>query len=83
MDNSDDGLVSKEELIRLAIKLRQDLLNYEDKLGSRRDFAELMGSANALVVAILEPVAFTSPPWEAAQSVPFPRGRRCIPGSLH
>lgn len=84
--HSDDGLVSKEELTRMAIKLKEDLIICEDKLGSHRDLAELWSSANALIRAILEPVQFrlsTSPPMKPAQSVPFTRGRRCIPGSLH
>jgi hypothetical protein len=33
--------ISREELVRMAIKLRNDLFDYEDKLGSCRDFAEL------------------------------------------
>jgi len=48
--------ISREELVRIAIKLRNDLFDYEDKLGSCRDFNELKKSADALVVAILEPV---------------------------
>jgi hypothetical protein len=42
----------------MAIRLRNDLFGYEDKLGSCRDFSELKKSADALVVAILEPVEF-------------------------
>ena len=41
--------ISREELVRMAIKLRNDLFDYEDKLGSCRDFAELKNSAGALV----------------------------------
>jgi hypothetical protein len=84
--HSDDGLVSKEELIHMAIKLQEDLICCEDKLGGHRDFAELKGSANALIRAILEPVEYrlsTSTPMKPAQSVPFTPGRKCIPGSLH
>jgi hypothetical protein len=51
-------LNSREELIRLAITLRNDLFDYEDKLGSRPDFAELKNSAGALIGAILEPAEF-------------------------
>ena len=50
--------ISQEELVRMAIRLRNDLFDYEDKLGSCRDFSELKKSADALVVAILEPVEF-------------------------
>jgi hypothetical protein len=50
--------VSHEELTRLAIKLREDLINYEDKLGASRELAELMNSACALVIAITEPEEF-------------------------
>jgi hypothetical protein len=83
---SDDGLVSKEELIHLAIKLQEDLIFCEDKLGGHRDFAELRSSANALIRAILEPVEYrlsSSAPMKPVQSVPFTAGRKCTPGSLH
>jgi hypothetical protein len=33
--------ITQEELVQLAIRLRNDLFDYEDKLGSCRDFAEL------------------------------------------
>ena len=58
MHLSDDGLVSKEELIHMAIKLQEDLIFCEDKLGGHRDFAELRSSADALIRAILEPVEY-------------------------
>ena len=80
-----DDPVSQEELARLAIKLRNDLFDYEDKLGSCRDFGELKNSAGMLVVAILEPVEFrltAQPPKKAAQVYQFPP-RRSIPESLH
>jgi hypothetical protein len=50
--------VSHQQLTSLAIKLREDLIDYEDKFGSSRDFAELMNSAGALVMAIIEPKEF-------------------------
>jgi len=84
--NLEDELVSKEELIRLAIKLREDLFNCEDKIGSSRAFAELMCSANALIVAIVEPGDFCLPlslHRDTARTGPFPGGRRSIPISLH
>jgi hypothetical protein len=83
---SDDGLVSTEELIRMAVKLQEDLTFCEDKLGGHQDFADLKSSANALIRAILEPVEYrlsTRTPMKPAQSVPFTPGRKCIPGSLH
>jgi hypothetical protein len=58
MGASTNLTVSKKELVRLAIKPREDLIDYEDKLGSSREFAELMNSAGALVVAITEPADF-------------------------
>lgn len=50
--------VSHEELRRLAIKLREDLINCEEKLGATREFAELMNTAGALIIAITEPEEF-------------------------
>ena len=79
-------LNSREELIRLAITLRNDLFDYEDKLGSCRDFTELKNSAGALVVAILEPVEFrlsASPPKKTAQVYKFPPKKGATPHSLH
>jgi hypothetical protein len=78
--------ISQEELVCMAIKLRNDLFDYEDKLGSCRDFAELKHSAFALVVAILEPVEFrlsACPPKKAAQVYQFPPKKGSVPRSLH
>lgn len=58
MEASINGPVSQQELVRLATKLREDLMNYEEKLGSSREFAEIMNSAGALIVAITEPEEF-------------------------
>jgi hypothetical protein len=77
---------SQEELIGMALKLRKDLFNYEDKLGSCRDFTELMCSASALIVAILEPVEFRlsgCPTKKTAQMYTFPLKKQTIPVSLH
>lgn len=41
--------ISHEELVRMAVKLRNDLFDYEDGLGSCRDFRELKNSAGMLV----------------------------------
>jgi hypothetical protein len=58
VEASINGPVSQQELVRLATKLREDLMNYEEKLGSSREFAEVMNSAGALIVAITEPEEF-------------------------
>jgi hypothetical protein len=55
LGTSINGPVSQQELVRLATKLREDLLNYEERLGSSREFAEVMDSAGALIVAIIDP----------------------------
>jgi hypothetical protein len=78
--------ISPEELVRMAIKLRNDLFDYEDKLGSCRDFNEFKKSADALVVAILEPVEFrlsAGPPKKPAQMYQFPVQKGSFPTSLH
>jgi hypothetical protein len=86
MKDAVENRISHEELAILAIKLRNDLFNYEDKLGSCRDFADLTKSAGALVVAILEPVEYRlsiDPPKKAVQVYEFPRPKGSIPNSLH
>jgi hypothetical protein len=86
MEGAINNLVSQEEFVRMAIKLRNDLFDYEDKLGSCRDFAELKNSACALVVAILEPLEFrlsAYPPKKATQVYQFPPNKGSIPRSLH
>jgi hypothetical protein len=55
MESSTRGPVSHRELHRLAIKLRDDLINCEEKLGTTREFAELMDTAGALIIAVTEP----------------------------
>jgi hypothetical protein len=78
-----NNAISQEDLVRLAIKLRNDLFDYEDKLGN---FTELKNSAGALVVAILEPVEFrlsASPPKKTAQVYQFPPKKGSTPHSLH
>jgi hypothetical protein len=86
MEGTVNNQISQEELACMAIKLRNDLFDYEDKLGSCRDFAELKNSADALVVAILEPLEFrltASPPKKAAQVYQFPPKKGFTPSSLH
>lgn len=78
--------ISHQELLRLAIRLRSDLFDYEDKLGSCRDFAELKSSADALVVAILEPVEFrlsARGPNKPAEVYQFFPKKGSIPRTLH
>lgn len=78
--------ISQEELVRMAIRLRNDLFDYEDKLGSSRDFSELKKSADALVVAILEPVEFRlsgCSPKNPAPVYQFPAKKGSLPRSLH
>src|SRR5271170_8301280 len=58
MESSTMGPVSHRELRRLAIKVREDLINCEEKLGATREFAELMHTAGALIIAITEPEEF-------------------------
>ena len=77
--------ISQEELVRMAIRLRNDLFDYEDKLGSSRDFSELKKSADALVVAILEPVEFRLSGWSPKSLAPvyeFPAKKGSLPRSL-
>jgi hypothetical protein len=70
--------VSHQQLTSLATKLREDLINYEDKFGSSREFAELMNSAGALVMAIIEPKEFrlsaslTKKPATGSSAAAFP-----------
>jgi hypothetical protein len=78
--------ISQEELVSMAIRLRNDLFDYEDKLGSCRDFVELKNSVCALVVAILEPIEFrlsACPPKNVAQVYQFPPKKGSVPHSLH
>ena len=55
MESSTLGPVSHRELRRLAIELRDTLIDCEEKLGATRELAELMDTAGALIIAITEP----------------------------
>jgi len=86
MEETANNPLTQEELVRMATKLRNDLFDYEEKLGSSRDFAELKKSAGALVVAILEPEEHRlsgSLPKKAVQVFKFPLPKGSVPGSLH
>ena len=87
MEETVDNPITQKELALMAIKLRNDLFDYEDKLGSCRDFAELKKSAGALVVAILEPVEYRLsaclPKKTGLQVYQFPPRKGSIPSSLH
>jgi hypothetical protein len=74
--------ISREELVRMAIKLRNDLFDYEDQLGSCRDFNELrkicrrVGGCNFRAGRI-SPLCWS--PQEAGSDVSFSRPKRVFP----
>jgi hypothetical protein len=76
MESSTMGPVSHEELRRLAIKLREDLINCEGKLGSTREFAELMDTAGALIIAITEPEEYSVFARGSEKLIEFPSKHR-------
>ena len=84
MERTVSNPISQEELACMAIKLRNDLFEYEDKLATCRDFCELKNSAVALVVAILLEFRLTAcPPKKPAQVYQFPSKKGLVPRSLH
>jgi hypothetical protein len=86
MEETVSNPISREELARMATRLRNDLSDYQDRLGSCQDFAELKKSAGALVGAILEPVEYrlsACPPKKAVQVYQFSPQKGSIPSSLH
>ena len=72
MEASTMGSVSHRESRRLAIKLREDLINCEEKLGATREFAELMDTAGALIIAITEPEEYRVPVQRSGKLLEFP-----------
>jgi hypothetical protein len=76
MESSNMGPVSHRELKRLAIKLREDLINCEEKLGVTREFAELMDTAGALIIAITEPYEYRVSVQGTEKLLEFPSNRR-------
>jgi hypothetical protein len=70
------GPVSHRELRRLAIKLREDLINSEEKLGETREFAELVDTAGALIIAITEPEQYRASTRESEKLLEFPSNQR-------
>jgi hypothetical protein len=77
MEASTRGPVSHGELRRLAIKLREDLINCEEKLQATREFAELMNAAAALMVAITEPEEFRDSASGSEKLLEFPSNHHC------
>jgi hypothetical protein len=76
MEASTMGPVSHGELRRLAIKLREDLINGEEKLGTTREFAELMDTAGALIIAITEPEEYRVSARGSEKLLEFPSTHR-------
>jgi hypothetical protein len=76
MEASAMGPVSHRELRRLAIKLREDLINCEEKLGATREFAELMDTAGALIIAITEPEQYHGSARGTEKLLEFPSKHR-------
>jgi hypothetical protein len=76
MESSNMGPVSHRELKRLALKLREDLINCEEKLGVTREFAELMDTAGALIIAITEPDEFRVAAPGSEKLLGFPSNNR-------
>jgi hypothetical protein len=76
MEASTMGPVSHRELRRLAIKLREDLINSEEKLGATREFAELMNTAGALIMAITEPEEYRVSARGSEKLLEFPSNHR-------
>jgi hypothetical protein len=76
MESSNIGHVSHGELRRLAIKLREDLINCEEKLGATREFAELMDTAGALIIAITEPDEYRVSDRGSEKLLEFPSNHR-------
>ena len=76
MEASTMGPVSHRELRRLAIKLREDLINGEEKLGTTREFAELMDTAGALIIAITEPEEYRVSARGSEKLLEFPSNHR-------
>jgi hypothetical protein len=60
----------------LAIKLREELINCEEKLGATREFAELMDTAGALIIAITEPDEFRVSARGSEKLLEFPSNHR-------
>ena len=76
MEASTKGPVSHRELTRLAIKLREDLIHCEEKLGATRAFAELMDTAGALIIAITEPEEYHVSARGSEKLLEFPSNHR-------
>jgi hypothetical protein len=76
MEASTMDPVSHRELRWLAIKLREDLINCEEKLGATREFAELMDTAGALIIAITEPEEYRASARGSEKLLEFPLNHR-------
>jgi hypothetical protein len=77
MQASTLGPVSHEKLRCLAIKLREDLILYEETLGGTRGFAVLMNTAAALIIAITEPEEFYVSTSGTEKLLEFPSNHPC------
>jgi hypothetical protein len=76
MESSTLGPVSHRELRRLAIELRDTLIDCEEKLGATRELAELMDTAGALIIAITEPEEYRVSARRSENLLEFPSNQR-------
>jgi hypothetical protein len=87
MKTNDGRGIPQAELNQLALKLREDLVNLPETAIRSPGLFEVMDSACALIVAILEPeqpcLHDALPSKKTVEPDSFPLRRRIVPMSLH
>ena len=86
MKTKDEQIPSQAELVRLALKLKEDLFALAETSTSSMELTGVMESAGALILAITDPrelPVHPLPSKKTAQMFSFPRRRGVTPSTLH
>ena len=82
MENRDPGRVSREDLVILAVQLREALVRHQAEFGTFNEFAKTRAIVNDLIAAI----TITDPGSSrkaVGRWISVLVGKPCIPRSLH
>ena len=83
MENRDPGRISREDLVILAVQLREALVSHQAEFGTFNEFAKIRTTTDDLIAAITIPDNTGSPREAVGRWISLLVGKPRIPRSLH